>query len=91
MGPSDFQQVKDYGILGALALFLIKDIWSFLTGSTKKLIEALHENTKAINELKIHVDYLKKNEDRTEKRFDKIDAAVKRAHDRISHNLENRS
>lgn len=75
---------KDFGLLGALVLFILKEAWSLLSGSTHKLIEALNHNTQAINELKIHVDYLKKNEERTDKRFDKIEAAAKRAHDRIT-------
>lgn len=55
MEPS---QIKEYGILACLALFILKESFGWFKTSTKEHIKAIQENTIAISELKVHLKYL---------------------------------
>ena len=75
--------IKDLSLLIGFLMFVLKDAWSWLTGSTRKHIEAIEKNTSAVKELQIHLDYMRADIQEFKPRFEKLERDVNEAHARI--------
>ena len=50
--------LEHYGLIAALIIFCLEKVFTILKGETKRYLHEMHENTKAIAELQIHIKYL---------------------------------
>ncbi len=76
------------GIWGVFLLYVLKDMWSWIKGSTRKHIEAIQENTMAMKELQIHLGYLQESMRQVTSRVEKVEKDVNIAHARIRESKE---
>lgn len=68
-----YLDVKDYGLIGGIIILLFKDVVHSFRGATKEHIQALRANTEAVNELRIHMDYMRSAVEKTNDRMDKVE------------------
>lgn len=71
--------IQTNGWIGAVLLFLIKEMVSVIRGDRKKLTETLDKVEKSVAELRIHVQYLRENRGA----LSKVQRDVDQAHEQI--------
>lgn len=69
--------ITKWGWMGAAGLFLVKELFQWMKGSTKEHMQLMQQNTLAIVELKVRIEYLSKQLDLLPKLAKDVDQAHK--------------